>query len=109
MYVVPRCVGTPSIDRPFKVEIEVSNTGKADGYETVLWYISDPYCSVLTRPEKELKYFEKKFLKAGEKATFVFEVDPSRDLGYLDGDGRSFLESGEYHVIVGGRDLKIMI
>jgi len=108
-YGDPRCIGTPSIDRPFKVEIEVSNTGKADGYETVLWYISDPYCSVLTRPEKELKYFEKKFLKAGEKATFVFEVDPSRDLGYLDGDGRSFLESGEYHVIVGGRDLKIMI
>ncbi len=108
-YGDPRCIGTPSIDRPFKVEIEVSNTGKADGYETVLWYISDPYCSVLTRPEKELKYFEKKFLKAGEKATFVFEVDPSRDLGYLGGDGRSFLESGEYHVIVGGRDLKIMI
>lgn len=104
-YGEPVVVGTASLDAPFTVEVEVSNTGGVDGKEAVLWYVSDPYCSVLTRPEKELKFFEKKLIKAGATEVFRFEVDPARDLGYLDADGRYFVEPGEYHIFVGGKDM----
>jgi len=108
-YAEPRIVGDVSPDEPFTVEVEVTNSGPVDGMESVLWFISDPYCSVLTRPVKELKYFEKKSLQAGETALFRFEVDPKRDLGYLDADGNAFVEQGEYHILVGDKDLKIVL
>jgi len=88
-------------------EVTVTNTGSVDGMETVLWFISDPYCSVLTRPEKELKYFEKRLVKAGASEVFRFRVDPLRDLGYLDGDGRPFFEPGEYLIQAGNRALSV--
>ena len=46
-------------------------------------------------------------IKTGASEVFRFEVDPARDLGYLDADGRYFLEPGEYHIIVGDKDLKL--
>jgi beta-glucosidase len=90
------------------VEVEVSNTGKLAGAETVLWYISDPACSI-SRPMKELKYFEKKELAAGAKTTFKFEIDPMRDLSYVDPDGKRFLEAGDFFVIVGKQKVKFEI
>lgn len=73
------------------VEVAVTNTGDRDGAETVYWFITDPY-STITRPVKELKYFEKQTIRAGETRTFRFEVDLLRDLGFIDGDGKRFLE-----------------
>ena len=102
-----RVKGKPSLGKPFTVEVTVSNTGSCDGKEAVLWYVSDPYCSRITRPVKELKYFEKKLIRAGASETFSFEVDPARDLGYLDADGKYFVEPGEYHILVGDKDLKL--
>ena len=55
------------------VEVAVTNTGDRDGAETVYWFITDPY-STITRPVKELKYFEKQTIRAGETRTFRFEV-----------------------------------
>ena len=107
VYGEPRVVGTASLSRPFTVEVDVRNAGEVDGKEAVLWFVSDPYCSVLTRPERELKYFEKKPIAAGAVETFRFEVDPARDLGYLDAQGRYFVEPGEFHILVGDKDLKL--
>ena len=107
VYGEPRVVGTPSLEAPFTVEVEVSNTGGMDGKEAVLWFISDPYCSVVTRPEREIKFFEKRLIRKGTTETFRFEVDPARDLGYLDGNGKYFVEPGEYHILVGDKDLKL--
>lgn len=56
-------------------EVTVTNTGARDGAETVHWFISDPYCSI-TRPVKELKHFEKQFIKVGETKTFPFRHRP---------------------------------
>jgi len=107
VYGEPRVVGTPSLDAPFTVEVDVSNIGGMDGKEAVLWFVSDPYCSVVTRPEKEIKFFEKRMIRSGTTETFRFEVNPARDLGYLDGDGKYFVEPGEYHILVGYKDLKL--
>ena len=87
-------------------EVTVTNTGARDGAETVHWFISDPYCSI-TRPVKELKHFEKQFIKAGETKTFRFDIDLERDFGFVNEDGKRFLEAGEYHILVQGKTVKI--
>ena len=87
-------------------EVTVTNTGARDGAETVHWFISDPYCSI-TRPVKELRHFEKQLIKAGETKTFRFDIDLERDFGFVNEDGKRFLEAGEYHILVQGQTVKI--
>ena len=87
-------------------EVTVTNIGARDGAETVHWFISDPYCSI-TRPVKELKHFEKQLVKAGETKTFRFDIDLERDFGFVNEDGKRFLEVGEYNIHVQGQTVKI--
>ncbi|MDE7386416.1 MAG: glycoside hydrolase family 3 C-terminal domain-containing protein, partial [Muribaculaceae bacterium] len=89
-----------------RVSVPVSNTGRVAGDESVLWFIQDPYCSI-TRPERELKYFEKKHLEPGQTVVYTYTIDPMRDLSYVDADGRRFLEPGEYRVLVGNKTLTL--
>ena len=86
--------------------ITLTNTGKADGAETVQLYIRDLVGSV-TRPVKELKGFKKVFLKAGETQTMKFDITPS-DLMFYNGDLVYDWEPGEFVIMVGGnsRDVK---
>ena len=102
---------TPSVTKvkrgdKLSAEVTVTNTGARDGAETVHWFISDPYCSI-TRPVKELKHFEKQFIKVGETKTFRFDIDLERDFGFVNEDGKRFLEAGEYHILVQGKTVKI--
>ena len=102
---------TPSVTKVkrgdrLSVEVTVTNVGARDGAETVHWFISDPYCSI-TRPVKELKHFEKQLIKAGETKTFRFDIDLERDFGFVNEDGKRFLEAGEYHILVQGQTVKI--
>ena len=89
-----------------KVSVPVTNTGKVEGAETALWFISDPYCSI-TRPVKELKHFEKKTIKPGETVMMEFQIDPWRDLSFVNADGKRFLENGEYNVIINGKKITL--
>ena len=89
-------------------EVEVTNAGKRDGKEAVLWFIADPFATI-SRPMKELQYFEKKEIKAGEKVTYMFEIDPMRDLSYVDSFGEKHLESGGYYVIINDQKVKFEI
>lgn len=89
-----------------KVSVPVTNIGDVAGDEAVLWFIQDPYCTI-TRPVKELKYFEKKHIEPGETVTYTFAIDPMRDLSFIDGDGKRFLESGEYRVVVNGKSITL--
>lgn len=95
-------------DGTVKLQVPVTNTGARDGMETVFWYVKDPYAS-LTRPEKELKYFEKRLIKAGSTEIFTFEADAKRDFGFYDADGNRLVEPGEVYVIVGDRKIRINI
>ena len=54
--------------------MEVRNTGKVAGDETVQLYIRDKVSSV-TRPVMELKGFQRITLKPGETRTVTFKVD----------------------------------
>lgn len=97
-----------SSDKKLTVTVPVTNTGNVEGAETVMWYVCDPYCSI-TRPVKELKYFEKKTLKPGETKTFTFEIKPMRDLGFVDSKGKRFLEKGEYRILVGDKTISLQM
>ena len=103
--VTPSATKVKRGDR-LSVEVTVTNVGARDGAETVHWFISDPYCSI-TRPVKELKHFEKQLIKAGETKTFRFDIDMERDFGFVNEDGKRFLEAGEYHILVQGKTVKI--
>ena len=104
----PVTLSSDSVAKGGKVtaSVTVRNTSDVDGMETVQWYICDPVCSI-TRPVKELKHFEKVLLKAGESKTFTFEIEPYRDLSFVDRTGKRFLDSGEYHIIV--KDSKVVL
>ncbi len=86
-------------------EVEVTNTGSMDGKETALWFISDPVATI-TRPAKELKYFEKRLIKAGQKTVFKFEIDPLRDLSFPDSKGLRRLEAGDFYLTINGQKVK---
>ena len=85
--------------------VTVTNKSDIDGKEAVLWFITDPACSVVARPWKELKYFEKKLIPAGQSVTFHFEMDELKDLGYVDNKGNKFFESGEFIIQCGDKSL----
>ncbi|WP_280645334.1 MULTISPECIES: beta-glucosidase BglX [unclassified Dysgonomonas] len=86
--------------------VTVTNTGKTDGAEVVQLYIRDIVGSV-TRPVKELKGFEKVFLKAGESKTVSFKITPEL-LKFYNYDLQYVFEPGDFDVMIGGnsRDVK---
>ena len=87
-------------DGTIKVSVEVTNAGDYDGAEVVQLYISDPE-STIDRPVKELKNFEKVWLKAGETRTVTFEID-AEDLSYFDAEEHAWVaEPGEYQALIG--------
>ncbi len=88
------------------VSCQVTNTGKKEGAEVVQMYLHDLAGSV-TRPVKELKGFEKIFLKAGETKTVSFTIKPQM-LAFYRADMTFGTEPGEFEVYVGGnsRDVK---
>jgi len=83
-----------------KASVIVKNTGKIDGEEVVQCYIRDLIGSV-TRPVKELKGFEKIFLKAGESKTVTFTITPEM-LAFHRLDMTFGTEPGEYNLFIGG-------
>jgi beta-glucosidase len=83
-------------------EVTVTNTGAREGVETVFWFIRDPVASI-TRPLRELKFFEQASLAPGASRVFRFEIDPMRDLSFPDADGRRILEPGEIVLTAGGQ------
>ena len=89
-------------------EVTVTNTGAREGVETVFWFIRDPAASI-TRPLKELKFFEQASLAAGASRVFRFDLDPLRDLSFPDGDGRRILEPGEIVLSTGGQQTSFRV
>ncbi|MHC1704390.1 MAG: glycoside hydrolase family 3 N-terminal domain-containing protein [Tenuifilaceae bacterium] len=88
-----------------KFTFTLKNTGKFDGEEVAQLYIRDLVGSV-TRPIKELKGFEKVFLKAGEQKEIYFTITEN-DLKFYDANMNFVAEPGHFKVFVGGnsRDL----
>ena len=86
--------------------VTLSNTGKFDGEEVVQLYIQDVVGSI-TRPVKELKAFQKVFLRAGESKAVVFTIS-NEDLKFYNSNLKYVSEPGDFKVYIGGnsRDVK---
>ncbi|WP_324673544.1 glycoside hydrolase family 3 C-terminal domain-containing protein [Hymenobacter sp. GOD-10R] len=89
------------------VSLTVRNTGKMAGAEVVQLYVKDEQSSV-KRPEKELKAFEKVFLKPGESKTVTLKLGADAFQYYDEGKKQWVLEPGKFQVLVGSssRDIR---
>ena len=84
----------------YEVSFDIANTGSMDAYETAQVYVGDPEASV-KRPLKELKGYEKVFVKAGETVRVSVELD-SEAFAFYDVDTESFvIEPGEFIISAG--------
>lgn len=88
------------------VSFTLKNTGKMDGAEVIQLYVKDESAE-LKRPEKELKAFEKVFLKQGEEKKIEFELDKSA-FSYFHPDKGWVIEPGKFQLLIGSssRDIR---
>ncbi len=81
------------------ISTTLTNTGKYDGEEVVQLYVCDLVGSV-TRPKKELKGFQKIFLKKGESKNIQFTLS-SDDLAFYTRNKTWEAEPGKFKVFIG--------
>lgn len=79
--------------------VTVTNNGNYDGYETVQLYLRDIYAEV-ARPVKELKGFDRIFLKKGESREVKFVLTED-DLKFYNSGLQYIYEPGEFDVMIG--------
>lgn len=77
------------------VSVDVENTGAMDGKEVVQLYVR-PVVSEVDRPIRELKAFQKVFIKAGEKVTVQMQLDQDAFSYYNEQAGCWQVDKGEY-------------
>jgi beta-glucosidase len=86
-------------DGSTRLLVDVTNTGDREGSEVVQMYVRDCVSSV-TRPVKELKGFERVFLRPGETKTVSFDITPDL-LAFYDINKNYTVEPGEFEIKVG--------
>lgn len=89
-------------DDEILVSVDVKNEGSIKGKEAVLMYITDVYGQV-SRPNKQLKGFEKIELNPGETKTVTFKINKDH-LSFIGINNKRIIEPGEFIVTIG--DLK---
>ena len=86
-------------NKPITAKITITNTGNYDGEEIVQLYTQDLVGSVV-RPVKELKGFQKVFLKKGESKELSFTIDVDK-LKFYNDDLKYIYETGDFKVYIG--------
>lgn len=81
------------------VTVNIENTGNYDGEEVVQLYVRD-LVGCVVRPVKELKGFQKIFLKKGETKTATFHITPD-NLKFYNDQIEYINEVGDYEIFVG--------
>ena len=83
----------------YEVTCKITNTGDRDGSEVVQLYVGQKNATV-TRPPKELKGFDKVFLKAGETKEVKFALEEN-DFAYYNICLKKWhVESGSYDILI---------
>jgi beta-glucosidase len=82
-----------------EIKITVTNSGNYDGEETVQLYVQDVYASI-AQPVRQLKGFQKVFLKKGETKELSFRLT-TQDLKFFNRDLKQVFEPGDFNVFVG--------
>ena len=101
-----RIIPPTKADSVIAFETTISNKGKFIGKEVVQCYVR-VVNSVMDRPSKELKLFQKVELKLGESKTLSFSLS-ERDLAFWDETTKAWLvEPAEYKILIGSSSLDI--
>lgn len=87
------------------VSVDVKNTGKVAGKESVLLYSSDLVASVVP-DSRRLRAFQKIALEPGETKTVTFSL-PASSLAFVGQDGHWIIEEGEFVLSTGNQVAKI--
>lgn len=87
------------------ISVEVSNTGKVVGKESVLLYISDLIASDISPDIKRLRGFDKIELKPGESKTVTFKIR-AEDIAYVNSELKKVTEAGEFQIQLGDKKIK---
>lgn len=81
-----------------KVSVDVKNTGKVAGKESVLLFSSDLIASMV--PDgRRLRAFDKIELQPGETKTVTFDLNAD-DLAFVGYDGKWVLEEGDFKLMI---------
>ena len=88
-----------------KVSVDVKNTGKVAGKESVLLFSSDLIASMV--PDgRRLRAFDKVELQPGETKTMTFELKAD-DLAFVDWNGTWRLEEGDFKLMIADQSTEI--
>lgn len=88
-----------------KVSVDVKNTGKVAGKESVLLFSSDLIASVV--PDgRRLRAFDKVELQPGETKTVTFELTAD-DLAFVGWNGKWRLEEGDFKLMIADQSADI--
>lgn len=92
-------------DDVIRVSVEVKNTGKVAGKESVLLFSSDLMASMV--PDgRRLRAFDKVALQPGESKTVTFDLK-TNDLAFVGWDGKWILEEGDFKLMVADQQATI--
>ena len=88
-----------------KVSVDVKNTGKVAGKESVLLFSSDLIASMV--PDgRRLRAFDKVELQPGETKTVTFNLNAD-DLAFVGYDGKWVLEEGDFKLMIADQTVNI--
>lgn len=88
-----------------KVSVDVKNTGKVAGKESVLLFSSDLIASMV--PDgRRLRAFDKVKLQPGETKTMIFELKAD-DLAFVGWNGKWRLEEGDFKLMIADQSADI--
>ena len=91
-----------------KVSFDVTNAGDCDGAEIAQIYVA-PVNPTVERPVKELKGFDKKFIRKGETVRMEILLDESA-FSYYDVNQHGFrCDAGKYRIMVGSSSDNILL
>jgi len=90
-----------------RVSVDVENTGKLAGVETVQLYLHERFAPVST-PVKQLRGFERVALSPGEKKNVTFTLGPE-DLQLLDKDMHWVVVPGTFDIMIGKSSADIVL
>ena len=88
-----------SVSGQVQISLDVTNTGKRAGKETVILYVRDEVATV-TPPGKRVKRFAKINLEAGQTRTVTFTLNKD-DLSFIGPDNKPVVEPGDFSILVG--------
>lgn len=90
--------------------ITIKNTGKVAGAEVVQLYVKEQNPK-LNRPDRELKSFNKVFLKSGESQQITFDLDESAFSYYDEVNAKWTMDAGKFDILIGSssRDIRQLV